>query len=79
MHDHEGSVWEEYWAILTDPAHFLAELTFTFIDILILSPLLFLLWRLVKTKAQGVLEARVAKEHAALDAEHGVNHEEASS
>lgn len=75
MHDHEGSFWEEYWGIMTDPAHFTAELTMTFLDILILSPILFFLWRKLKTKAVIVLEARMAREHAKLDQEHGFTHE----
>lgn len=71
MHEHGvGVFWEEYLSILLDPAHFAAELTMTFLDILILSPLLLFIWKKVKM----LVEARVQREHVALDAEHGVEH-----
>lgn len=69
-HGHGGSTFEAYWAIMTDPAHFWAEVTFTFIDILILSPLLFLVWAYVK----NWVNKRVHREHHVLDQEHGVFH-----
>lgn len=70
MHEHGGSFWEEYWGILSDPAHFTAELTFTLLDMLILSPLFFFAWKGVKSWV-GV---RIAHEHHVLDVEHEVEH-----
>ncbi len=56
----------EYVEILTDPAHAAAELTFVLLDAVLLTPL----WLLVRRA--------IRREHATIDAEHGVDHEEAS-
>jgi hypothetical protein len=71
-HDHAGEgVWERYLEILTDPGHLLVELTFTLLDALILSPLLFLLW----VSAKKWVKNRISHEHLILDQEHGVKHQ----
>jgi sterol desaturase/sphingolipid hydroxylase (fatty acid hydroxylase superfamily) len=68
--EHTGTLWEEYLSILTDPSHFLAELTFTLIDIALLSPLIFFVIRAIRTWVSH----RISHEHAILDAEHQVEH-----
>lgn len=57
---------EEYFHILTDPAHALAEITFTLIfDVLIIG----LLWGVVFLKV--ILPRVLRRHHADIDAEHG--------
>jgi hypothetical protein len=57
-----------YAEILTDPAHTMVELTF----ILVVDGLfLGLVWPVVRK----AIDKRVKKEHAVLDAEHGVSHD----
>ncbi len=54
-----------YAEIMTDPAHFLAELSFTvLVDVLGLGVL------------GALLKRWVRREHRAIDAEHGVTHPE---
>lgn len=69
-HSHGEGLWEDYLSILTDPAHFLAELTFTLFDIIILSPIIFFAWKGVKAWTLK----HIAHEHSILDAEHGIEH-----
>ena len=70
-HDHTGGqgVFEEAWAIFTDPGHFLAEIGFTLvIDFVVL----FLGYQLLFKR---VLVPRLSKQiHKQLDAEMGINH-----
>lgn len=70
MHEHAsgGNLWEEYLSLLLDPAHFLVEVTFSLLDLIILGPLLYWSWR----GLQGWVHQRVAHEHAVVDREHGV-------
>jgi hypothetical protein len=56
----------EYVEILTDPAHAAAELTFFLVDLLLLSPGFLYLRRRFRREVQ--------REHAVIDAEHGVEH-----
>jgi hypothetical protein len=66
-------LWEDYLGVAFDPAHILAELTFTvFIDFV----LLFLVWGLFFKK---VLLPKIRSDirrdvHLEIDAEHGVTH-----
>lgn len=68
-HEHEP-LWDSYVEIMTDPGHILAEFTFTLFDILVLSPFLFILWKLFTHWVKKML----AKEHSRLDKEHGIAH-----
>lgn len=70
-----GSLLERYLEILTDPAHFLAELTFTLIDLILLSPILFHLY----SKFKSFFKLLVHREHLAIDEEHGFKHREKDS
>lgn len=73
-------VLHHYFEIMTDPAHLLAEVTLFFADVIFLA----LIWRPImkardkRTEARvvKVVDARIAAEHAVLDAEHGVVHPE---
>jgi hypothetical protein len=57
-----------YAEIMSDPAHFFAEISNTIIiDVLFLG----LVWPLVKR----VVDRRIRHEHLRIDAEHGVDHE----
>lgn len=70
IHHEEGDFWGEFWTILTDPAHLAAEFAFSLIDLLILTPILLLFWGFIKRH----VKRQIAKEHAELDKEHGVQH-----
>ncbi len=64
---HGQGFFAEYWSILTDPAHVAVELTLTaIIDGLLLG----LLVPLIK----GYVNYRLQRQHAELDAEHGIHH-----
>lgn len=70
-HSSGEGFWGEYLTILMDPAHLAAELTFTLMDILILTPLFLLVFAGVKRWMATALQ----REHIRLDAEHGISHE----
>ena len=68
---------EEYLHIVSDPAHLAAELTFmVVIDLVVLGIFFPLLKaaasRVARRSVAAVVEQRVLAEHAAIDAEHGV-------
>lgn len=70
-HDHSGhGLWEEYWGLLTDPAHLLFELTFSLaFDILVVA----VLWGILVKK---VIIPRLRRDiHKEIDAEHGITHD----
>lgn len=57
------NILHEYWDILSDPAHTMVELTFTFVvDIIVLG----LLWPLIAK--------RIRREHVLIDTEHKAGH-----
>lgn len=67
-HGGEGGFLTEMLSIATDPAHIVAELLFqVVVDGLIIG----LGWKMI---IKRYLDRRLAREHAALDAEHGVDH-----
>ena len=82
LHEHAGhadsGLWSETWEILTDPAHLIAEVTFSVLDVLIFGILVPLVWSLARRKNRREIEAivdkRVRAEHLAIDREHGVIH-----
>lgn len=69
-------VLHEVTHILTDPAHLIAEVVFSVLDVLIfgfLVPLAYRLGRKSRAKEiEAIVEARVLAEHHVIDAEHGV-------
>lgn len=67
----------EYLHIISDPAHFAAEVTFMLIlDGIVLGIFFPLLKaaaaKVARNSVAAVVEQRVMAEHAALDAEHGI-------
>lgn len=75
MHDHEhGSLFQEFWAVFTDPAHALSELASAIIfDLVVIA----LLWGVLIKK---VIIPRITKRvHAEIDREHGIDHDGPSS
>ncbi|HVX53663.1 hypothetical protein [Nocardioides sp.] len=70
LDEHPGdNFFQAYWHILSDPAHCAVEITLT---ILLDGLLLGLLWPMVKT----YVNSRLQRQHAELDAEHGIHHHE---
>lgn len=75
-----SEVLHHYFEIMTDPAHLLAEVTLFFVDVIFLA----LIWRPImkvrdkraEARVVKVVDARIAAEHAVIDAEHGVFHPE---
>ena len=65
-----GDDWlQRYWHILSDTAHLSVELTMTIVvDVLLLG----LLWPAIRR----YFNAKLAAQHAQLDAEHGIHHHE---
>jgi hypothetical protein len=60
-----------YAEIMSDPAHFFAEVSNTIIiDVLFLG----LIWPVIKR----LVDRRIRREHLRIDAEHGVDHDEQS-
>ena len=73
--DQMGEVLHHYVAIMSDPAHLMAEVSLMIIvDVLFLG----LIWPLIKNRLGKVVDARVAAEHHIIDAEHGVSHRDDS-
>jgi hypothetical protein len=74
MHDHEhGSLFSEFWAVFTDPAHALAEIASTLVfDFLFIA----FLWGIVFKRY--LLPRLTHKIHADIDKQHGVNHDGSS-
>lgn len=64
---HGGGFADEYWSLLTDPAHVAVEIT---LMILLDGLLLGVLWPLIRAYFHHVLE----RQHAELDKEHGIVH-----
>jgi hypothetical protein len=70
LDEHPGdNFFQGYWHILTDPAHIAVEIT---LMIVLDGILLGLLWPMIKT----YVNARLQRQHAELDAEHGIHHHE---
>lgn len=67
-HQHSDDFFADYWSIMTDPAHFAAELTFTVLDLVILTPLALLAWALIKR----LIARAIDREHHRIDREHGI-------
>jgi hypothetical protein len=62
-----GEIFHHYVEIMSDPAHLMAEITLMLlIDVLFLG----LIWPVVRK----TIDKRVRKEHAILDKEHGIDH-----
>jgi hypothetical protein len=61
------SIWEEAWSIFTDPAHIMAELSWTIIQDVIL------VWLLYGTVWKKMILPRL---HEKFDKEHRITHEE---
>lgn len=68
-HEVQGSVWEEFWALFTDPAHAMAEIAMSMVWDIVIITLIYQL--LVKRWLYPRWANRVHKE---LDEEHGVDH-----
>lgn len=58
------NLWHEYTHIMTDPAHSLVEFTFVLFDVLVIDAV------------RRQWNRRLHREHARIDAEHGVTHPE---
>jgi hypothetical protein len=65
---HEGEgFFTQYYELLTNPAHIAFELTLMLIvDVLLVG----LLWPLIRK----LIDAKLRKQHAAFDREHGIHH-----
>jgi hypothetical protein len=60
---------KEYWSILSDPAHLAVEVTITLVlDVLLIGTVL--------PMAKTYVNYRLQRQHAELDAEHGIHHHE---
>ena len=70
-HEEEGlTFWQDYMSVAFDPAHILAEITFTiFLDFV----LLFLVWNIFFKKV--ILPKMRRDIHREIDIEHGYDHE----
>jgi hypothetical protein len=68
LDEHPGDNFiQAYWHILSDPAHFMVEVTLTiFLDVLLLG----MAWPVVK----NYVNSRLQRQHDELDAEHGIEH-----
>jgi hypothetical protein len=69
-HEVSGSVWEEFWALFTDPAHAMAEIAMSMVWDIIIITLIYQL--LVKRWLYPRWSNRLHKE---IDTEHGVDHD----
>lgn len=80
-HDHSGhshgaegeSLWTETWNLITDPAHAITEIFYSFLfELLIIPVILFFYrkWREPKLRAQI---------HREIDAEHGIKHSDCNN
>jgi len=66
-HDHAGGFLDQYWEILSNPAHMAVEITLMFlIDVILLG----LLWPLVRR----FIDAKLHRQHELFDREHGIHH-----
>lgn len=64
---------ESFWAILTDPAHMMAELVSSAVwDLVVITLLYQLLWK------RWIAPKWTARIHKEIDTEHGVIHNEVS-
>lgn len=63
-------MFQEYWHLITDPAHGLAEITYTILfDLVIVS----LIWGVLFNK---IILPRVKRDiHREIDEEHGITHD----
>lgn len=77
MHGSEG-MWHEVFEILTDPAHLIAEVVFSGLDVLIFGLLIPFVWSMARKRSrkefEAIVDARVKAEHLAIDREHGITH-----
>jgi hypothetical protein len=69
-HEVTGSVWVEFWALFTDPAHAMAELAMSMIWDIVIITLIYQL--LIKRWLYPRWSKRL---HQEIDTEHGVDHE----
>lgn len=68
VHEHTGSVTQDYWNLLTDPAHAMVEVTYMLLGEILIA---LILLPLIKK----YFNFRLAKAHAELDREHGISHD----
>jgi hypothetical protein len=70
MTDHDGlGLWEEAWAVFSDPSHILAELGWTIIQDGIV------IWLLYGIVFKKLILPKLRKDiHHEIDQEHGYNH-----
>jgi hypothetical protein len=70
VHEAAGSVWAEFWAVFTDPAHAMAEIAMSAIwDVFIIT----LIYQIL---IKRWLYPRWAKRlHKEIDTEHGIDHD----
>lgn len=67
-HEHTGSLVQDYFNLLTDPAHAMVEVTYMLLGEILIALILLPLIR-------KYFNYRLAKAHAELDAEHGITHD----
>ncbi len=68
-HEHGASLWAEFWAVFTDPAHAMAEFASAIIfDLVVIA----LLWGVLIKKV--IIPKITKKVHAEIDREHGIEH-----
>lgn len=66
----ELGLWEEAWAIFTDPSHIIAELGWTIIQDVVI------IWLLYGTVFKKIILPRLRKEiHKEIDEEHNIKHD----
>jgi p-aminobenzoyl-glutamate transporter AbgT len=66
------AIWNEAWAVISDPAHAIAEVFYNIAVDLVIIPIVVLLYKKIR---EPKLRAQIHKE---IDAEHGVTHEDCS-
>lgn len=66
------AIWNEAWAVISDPAHAIAEVFYNIAVDLVIIPIVVLLYKKIR---EPKLRAQIHKE---IDEEHGVTHEDCS-
>ena len=70
-HSSTEGLWEEAWAIFTDPSHIIAELGWTLIQDVVL------IWLLYGTVWKKMILPKLRKEiHKEIDEEHNISHDD---